>query len=56
MDLREGTYYNPYFEGGLIGMAEPLMDGQVEYVGVVCCITVVVTVVATVVCCVCSKL
>lgn len=29
--LRPGLHYNPYFPGGAIGMAPPLMDGQVEY-------------------------
>jgi len=29
--VREGMYYNPYFLGGLMGMAPPLSDGQVEY-------------------------
>lgn len=31
VELREGLYYNPYFSGGAIGMAPPLMDGQVEF-------------------------
>lgn len=26
-----GLHYNPYFPGGAIAMAKPLMDGQVEY-------------------------
>lgn len=29
--LREGTHYNPYFNGGVIGMAPPLMNEGVEY-------------------------
>jgi len=29
--LRAGTYYNPYFPNGVIGMAPPLSDGQVQY-------------------------
>jgi ubiquinol-cytochrome c reductase cytochrome c1 subunit len=29
--IMQGTYYNPYFEGGVIAMPPPLMDGQVEY-------------------------
>lgn len=29
--LRSGLHYNPYFAGGAIGMAPPLMDGQLEY-------------------------
>lgn len=29
--LREGLHYNPYFSGGAISMAPPLMDEQVEY-------------------------
>lgn len=29
--VRTGLYYNPYFSGGLIGMAPPLADGQIEY-------------------------
>lgn len=29
--LRPGLHYNPYFPGGAIGMAPPLMDEQVEY-------------------------
>mmetsp|Transcript_20743 Transcript_20743/g.30695 ORF Transcript_20743/g.30695 Transcript_20743/m.30695 type:complete len:272 (+) Transcript_20743:68-883(+) len=29
--VMQGTYYNPYFEGGVIAMPPPLMDGQVEY-------------------------
>mmetsp|Transcript_7806 Transcript_7806/g.13806 ORF Transcript_7806/g.13806 Transcript_7806/m.13806 type:complete len:280 (+) Transcript_7806:124-963(+) len=28
---REGLHYNPYFPGGLIGMARPLYDGAVDY-------------------------
>lgn len=27
----ETGYYNPYFEGGVIAMPPPLMDGQIEY-------------------------
>jgi ubiquinol-cytochrome c reductase cytochrome c1 subunit len=29
--LRQGLHYNPYFPGGAIGMAPPLMDEGVEY-------------------------
>lgn len=29
--VREGTYFNPYFPGGLIGMPPPLQDGGLEY-------------------------
>eukprot|EP01104_Vermistella_antarctica_P006581 TRINITY_DN17290_c0_g1_i1.p1 TRINITY_DN17290_c0_g1~~TRINITY_DN17290_c0_g1_i1.p1 ORF type:complete len:300 (+),score=71.97 TRINITY_DN17290_c0_g1_i1:41-901(+) len=29
--LREGLYYNPYFDGGAIGMAQALMPDMVEY-------------------------
>jgi len=29
--LGEGQYYNPYFPGGLIGMAPPLTEGLVTY-------------------------
>lgn len=31
VELREGLYYNPYFSGGAIGMAPPLMDGMLEF-------------------------
>eukprot|EP00186_Timspurckia_oligopyrenoides_P004082 CAMPEP_0182441402 /NCGR_PEP_ID=MMETSP1172-20130603/362_1 /TAXON_ID=708627 /ORGANISM="Timspurckia oligopyrenoides, Strain CCMP3278" /LENGTH=269 /DNA_ID=CAMNT_0024635653 /DNA_START=66 /DNA_END=875 /DNA_ORIENTATION=- len=31
VNLREGLHYNPYFPGGMIGMARPLYDGGVEY-------------------------
>mmetsp|Transcript_13426 Transcript_13426/g.26063 ORF Transcript_13426/g.26063 Transcript_13426/m.26063 type:complete len:291 (-) Transcript_13426:38-910(-) len=31
VELREGLHYNPYFPGGAIGMAAPLVDEQVEY-------------------------
>jgi len=31
MTLRPGMYYNPYFPGGKIGMAPPLMEGLVEF-------------------------
>lgn len=27
----QGKYWNPWFPGGIIGMAPPLMDGSVEY-------------------------
>jgi ubiquinol-cytochrome c reductase cytochrome c1 subunit len=29
--LRSGSYYNPYFPNGVIGMAPPLSDGQVQF-------------------------
>jgi len=29
--LREGTHFNPYFIGGVLGMAPPLQNGLVEY-------------------------
>lgn len=29
--MMPGLYYNPYFPGGAIGMAPPLIDEQVEY-------------------------
>jgi len=29
--VREGLYFNPYFAGGAIAMAQALSDGQVEY-------------------------
>lgn len=28
---KPGLHYNPYFDGGAIGMAKPLEDGQVEF-------------------------
>jgi len=28
---RDGVYYNPYFHGGMLAMAPPLSEGQVEY-------------------------
>jgi ubiquinol-cytochrome c reductase cytochrome c1 subunit len=28
---KPGLYFNPYFDGGYIGMTKPLSDGQVEY-------------------------
>jgi cytochrome c1 len=31
MEMREGSYYNPYFPGGQISMAPPLSDELVEY-------------------------
>ncbi|XP_070574448.1 cytochrome c1, heme protein, mitochondrial-like [Ptychodera flava] len=31
IEMREGLYYNPYFPGGAIGMAQQLYDGAVEY-------------------------
>jgi len=31
ISVREGLHYNPYFPGGAIGMAPPLLDGVVEY-------------------------
>jgi ubiquinol-cytochrome c reductase cytochrome c1 subunit len=31
VELREGLYYNPYFPGGVIGMAPPLNDDGIEY-------------------------
>ena len=31
MDVPAGQYYNPYFPGGLISMAPPLMDDIIEY-------------------------
>lgn len=31
IELRDGLHYNPYFPGGAIGMAPPLMDEGVEY-------------------------
>ena len=31
MVIEDGIYYNPYFEGGKIKMAPPLLDGAVEY-------------------------
>lgn len=31
MDLGPAQYFNPYFEGGAIGMPPPLNDGAVEY-------------------------
>jgi len=30
-ELAPGQHYNPYFPGGKIAMARPLMDGQVDY-------------------------
>lgn len=29
--IGEGQYYNPYFPGGALSMAAPLLDGAVEY-------------------------
>lgn len=29
--MREGLYYNPYFQGGAIAMPRMLNDGGVEY-------------------------
>lgn len=29
--LRQGLYYNPYFQGGAIAMPPPLNDGGIEY-------------------------
>jgi len=29
--LREGSHYNPYFQGGMLGMAQALQNGLVEY-------------------------
>ena len=31
MEMRDGSYYNPYFPGGQISMAPPLSDELVEY-------------------------
>lgn len=31
VQVRQGLYYNPYFDGGAIGMAPPLADGTIEY-------------------------
>lgn len=31
IQLREGLYYNPYFQGGAIGMSKQLNDGGIEY-------------------------
>ncbi|XP_011496899.1 PREDICTED: cytochrome c1, heme protein, mitochondrial [Ceratosolen solmsi marchali] len=31
MNLREGQYYNPYFPGGAIGMAQPIYNEIIEY-------------------------
>lgn len=31
VSIREGSYYNPYFPGGVIGMAPPLSNDMVEY-------------------------
>lgn len=31
VNLRQGLYYNPYFPGGAIAMAQALNDGQVDY-------------------------
>ena len=31
VELREGLYYNPYFPGGAIGMAQQLYTDGVEY-------------------------
>jgi ubiquinol-cytochrome c reductase cytochrome c1 subunit len=31
IELKEGLHFNPYFPGGAIGMAQALMNGQVEY-------------------------
>jgi len=31
VEVREGMNYNPYFPGGMIGMARVLFDGLVEY-------------------------
>jgi len=31
VSVREGLYFNPYFAGGAIGMAQALSDGVVEY-------------------------
>ncbi len=31
MTLLANTYYNPYMAGGVIAMAPPLSDGQIEY-------------------------
>lgn len=31
INLREGLYYNPYFPGGQVAMAQALYDGAVEY-------------------------
>lgn len=31
VSLLDGTYYNPWFNGGVIGMSPPLEDGLVEY-------------------------
>jgi len=31
IELREGLYYNPYFPGGAIGMAQQLYTDGVEY-------------------------
>jgi len=30
LTIREGLFYNPYFNGGAIAMAPPLLDGQVD--------------------------
>jgi len=30
-DVLPGLHYNPYFDGGLIAMPPPLMDGQLDY-------------------------
>jgi len=31
VEVKEGQYYNPYFVGGIIGMAPQLSEGMVEY-------------------------
>jgi len=31
ISLREGTHYNPYFIGGILGMAPPLQNDLIEY-------------------------
>src|SRR5690606_23796356 len=31
LEVRPGLYYNPYFPGGLLAMAPPLVDGRLDY-------------------------
>jgi len=31
MDIQDGQYYNPYFKGGKIGMAQALYNELIEY-------------------------
>jgi len=31
VEVPEGKHFNPYFEGGVIGMPPPLNDGMIEY-------------------------